>query len=119
MDQIRGDIQRLNQENVDMKRRLDRLEEADKRHEEDIRELYKAQEGTKVYVTQILNSIQQLETKLFGLIANITSSQEKERNAERKERSKSAQLWIDFSKFVIAATVGAIVLYLFQNGGGK
>jgi uncharacterized coiled-coil DUF342 family protein len=119
MEEIKGHLQRLNAEMIEVKRRLQRSEEADERHEEDIRELYKAQEGTKVYVTQILGSIQQLETKLFGLITNLTTSQEKERNAERKERSKTAQLWIDFSKFVIAATIGAIVLYLFQAGGGK
>ncbi|MGP9042090.1 hypothetical protein [Cytobacillus kochii] len=111
--------QRVLAENVDIRRRLDRLEEADSRHEEDIRELYKAQEGTKVYVTQILQTIQQLETKLFGLVTSLSSSQEKERNAERKERSKSAQNWIEFSKYVIGATIAVVVLYLFQNGGGK
>ncbi|WP_433958532.1 hypothetical protein [Cytobacillus horneckiae] len=111
--------QRILAENVDIKRRLDRLEEDDKRHEEDIRELYKAQEGTKVYVTQILNSIQQLETKLFGLVTSLSKSQEKERNAERKERGKAAQNWIEFSKYVIGATIAVVVLYLFQSGGGK
>lgn len=104
-------------ENKDIKRRLDRLEEADKRHEEDIRELYKAQEGTKVYVTQILASIQQLETKLFGLVTNLSKSHEKERSAERKERSQAAQNWIEFSKYVIGATIAVVVLYLFQGGG--
>lgn len=124
------DIQRLNTEMIEVKRRVENLEITDKRHEEDIRELYKAQEGTKVYVTQILGSIQQLETKLFGLVTNLTQNQDKERkeaakaaqqerNAERKERSKTAQLWIDFAKFIVAGTVGAIVLYLFQLGGGK
>jgi uncharacterized coiled-coil DUF342 family protein len=119
MDELTGQLQRLNAEMIEVKRRLERSEEADERHEEDIRELYKAQEGTKVYVTQILGSIQQLETKLFGLITNLTSNQEKDRNAERKERSKTAQLWVDFSKYVIGATIAVVVLYLFQNGGGK
>lgn len=130
MEELKGQVQRLNAENIEIKRRLEKLEDADERHEEDIRELYKAQEGTKVYVTQILSSIQQLETKLFGLVSQLTTSQdkarteaaaaaEKDREAERKERSKTAQLWIDFAKFVIAGTVGAIVLYLFQLGGGK
>jgi chromosome segregation ATPase len=116
---IEAQVQRLNAENIDIKRRLDNLESNDRRHEEDIRELYKAQEGTKVYVTQILGSIQQLETKLFGLVSQLTNNQEKDRKAERNERSKTQQHFIDFSKFVVAATVGAVVLYLFQNGGGK
>jgi len=126
MDEVKGQIERLNAEMIEVKRRLERSEEADERHEEDIRELYKAQEGTKVYVTQILGSIQQLETKLFGLVTQLTQNQEKERkaaqqerNQERKERSTTAQNWIEFSKYVIGATIAIVVLYLFQNGGGK
>lgn len=119
-----------NPEVIDIKRRLDRLEDADRRHAEDIRELYKAQEGTKVYVTQILGSIQQLETKLFGLVTQLTTTHEKdrkeaikaaqkERAEERTERSKAAQAWIEFSKYIIGATIAVVILYLFQTGGVK
>lgn len=111
-------IHRLNAENIDIKRRLETLEGNDRRHEEDIRELYKAQEGTKVYVTQILGSIQQLETKLFGLVTQLTTSADRDRKAERTERGKTAQLWINFSKYVIGATIAVVVLYLFQQVGG-
>lgn len=117
MEEVKANVQRLTQENIDIKRRLDKLETSDERHDTDIRELYKANEGTKVYVTQILNSIQQLETKLFGLITNLTSSQDKERSADRKERSVAADRWINFSKYIIGATIGVIVLYIFQQGG--
>lgn len=118
MEEVAGQLQRLNAEMIEVKRRLENQEIADKRHEEDIRELYKAQEGTKVYVTQILGTIQQLETKLFGLVTQLTTSQEKDRKAERSERSKTAQSWIEFSKYVIGATIAVIVVYLFQMGGG-
>jgi len=112
-----ADILQLRQENVDMKRRIEKLEDNDARHDTDIRELYKANEGTKVYVTQILSSIQNLETKLFQLVTNLTSSQDTERKAERRERSQSALNWIGFSKYVIGATIGVLILYLFQQGG--
>lgn len=102
---------------AEIKRRLDKMEDNDKRHDDDIRELYKQAEGTKVYVTQILSSIQQLETKLFGMVSTLTSSQDAERNAERRERGKTAESWINFSKYVIGATIGVIILYLFQQGG--
>jgi chromosome segregation ATPase len=126
-EEVGGQLQKVLAENIDIRRRLDKLEDADERHEEDIRELYKAQEGTKVYVTQILSSIQQLETKLFGLVTQLTQNQDKERkeaakiaqaerNAERKERSRTAQGWLDFGKYVIAATLGAVILYLFTGG---
>lgn len=117
MEQVKVDIQRLAQENIDMKRRIEKLEVSDERHDTDIRELYKANEGTKVYVTQILNSIQQLETKLFGLVSNLTSSQDKERKEDRKERSATTEKWISFSKYIVGATIGVIVLYIFQQGG--
>lgn len=114
---VAADIQRLNQENIEVKRRIKKLEDSDERHDKDIRGLYTQAEGTKVYVTQILNSLQQLETKLFGLITNLTTSQDTERNAERQERSQSASNWISFSKYVIGATIGIAILYLFQQGG--
>lgn len=101
---------------AEIKRRLGKLEDSDARHDRDIRELYKQAEGTKVYVTQILSTIQQLETKLFGLVTSLTTSQDSERNAEREERNKASANWIGFSKYVIGATIGIIVLYLFQQG---
>lgn len=102
---------------IEIKRRLGKLEDNDARHENDIRELYKQAEGTKVYVTQILSSIQQLETKLFSLVTSLTTSQDTERKAERRERSKTATAWLGFSKYVIGATIGVVILYLFQQGG--
>lgn len=117
MEDTQGQVQRLNAEMIEVKRRVGNLEVTDKRHEEDIRELYKAQEGTKVYVTQILSKIDGLETKLFTMVTNITSSQDKERKAERSERSKTMQNWIEFSKYVVGATIAVVVLYLFQGGG--
>lgn len=104
-------------ENIDIKRRLDNLETADKRHEEDIRELYKAQEGTKVYVTQILNTIQQLETKLFSLVTNLSQNSQNNAKESIKERTKTQELWHSTFKYVIAGTIGAIVLYLFGQKG--
>lgn len=101
---------------AEIKRRLNKLEDSDERHDKDIRELYKQAEGTKVYVTQILSTIQQLETKLFGLVTSLTTSQDGERNAERDERNKANANWLGFTKYVIGATIGVIVLYLFQQG---
>lgn len=75
------DVVQLATEIPEIKRRLESLESADKRHEEDIRELYKAQE--ELYVTQILNTIQQLETKLFSLVTTLSQKCEN----ESRERS--------------------------------
>jgi predicted nuclease with TOPRIM domain len=99
-------IERLNAESVDIKRRLERLEENDQRHEEDIRKLYGVQEGTKAYVTQILQRFDQLENKLFALITQLQGST----TAERKD-------WKELIKYVIGATAGLVFYHLVVKGG--
>lgn len=116
MDELRQQIARLNQENIEAKRRLDRLEDNDRRHEEDIRQIYAHQEATKAYVTQILGKLDSLETKLFNLVTQLTANQEKDRNAERNERSKTMKAWIEVLKYVLSITLGAIIVYLFSKG---
>lgn len=116
VDDIKGHIERLTTENKDIKRRLGTLEDNDKRHEEDIRHLYENQAGTKAYVTQILNKIDSLETKLFSLITQLTANQEKDRKAERTERSKTAQIWLDFSKYIVGVTIAVVIIYIFTGG---
>lgn len=91
----------------EINRRLDKLEDNDKRHEEDIRNLYAAQEGTKAYVTQILSKIEQLETKLFTALANAQTNNLQER-----------QGWQELIKYVISVTIGALIMYLFTSKGG-
>lgn len=108
MEDMNAQYQRLNTENVDIKRRLDKLEDSDYRHDENIKQLYAHQEGTKVYVNQILQKLESLETKLFtALTTNVRNNQR-----ERKD-------WQELLKYVIGATIGIIILYLFQQGGIK
>lgn len=108
MDNMHKEIARLNTEAVEAKRRLERLEENDKRHEDDIRQLYAHQEGTKVYVTQILSKLEALETKLFNALTGAQAGSKDERKG-----------WQDLFKHVLTLTLGAIVAYLFMGGGGK
>lgn len=106
MEEVKSQVHRLNAENVDIKRRIERLEENDERHQEDIRHLYEAQAGTKAYVTQILNKIDQLETKLFNALTAATSSS----SQERKD-------WKELLKYIIGATFGLVVYHLITKGG--
>ncbi|MFS1511316.1 MULTISPECIES: hypothetical protein [Chengkuizengella] len=103
MEEIMRQVNRLDTEQVEMKRRLDKLEINDERHEEDIRQLYAHQEGTKAYVNQILQKLDSLETKLFNALSNTTANNLKER-----------QGWMELFKYVITATIGAVIFYLFQ-----
>lgn len=90
----------------DTRRRLDILEHNDRRHDEDIRQLYAAQEGTKAYVTQILARFDSLETKLFSALSQATGDPQQERKG-----------WQELIKHIITATIVAVVTYVFAQGG--
>lgn len=106
MEEVKKDIQRLNTETTEIKRRLERLEENDARHETDIRHLYEAQAGTKAYVSQILSKLEQLETKLFNAFTAAASGSQD----ERKE-------WKELIKYIIGATFALVIYHLVTNGG--
>jgi chromosome segregation ATPase len=110
VEEIKKDVGRLNNENIDFRRRIEKLEYNDERHEKDIKALYIHQEGTKVYVTQILNKIETLETKLFTLLTGFGKDQKEDRQLDRKS-------WHDTVKYVIGATIGALIFYMFTKGG--
>lgn len=126
-DTMAKDITRLETELQGIRQRITQVEENDKRHEEDIRLLYANQEGTKVYVTQILNKLEALESKLFTLVTQLTQNQEADRQADRrsaekviKESAKATTSWQDLIKFIINITLGVIIMYLFSQAvGGK
>lgn len=106
MEEPKANLQRLNAENIDIKRRIERLEENDERHQEDIRHLYEAQAGTKAYVTQILSKLEQLETKLFNALTTANKGSQE----ERKD-------WKELLKYIIGATFGLVVYHLITKGG--
>jgi hypothetical protein len=105
MEDLKRDVARLDVEAVETKRRLERLEDSDRRHEEDVRTIMATQEGTKAYVTQILNEITGLKTQLFTALSTSQSGSQ----AERKG-------WQELFKDVLKMTLGAIVAYLFTRG---
>jgi ATP phosphoribosyltransferase regulatory subunit HisZ len=109
VEDVNKNIERLNNENVDFRRRIEKLENDDERHEKDIRALFVHQEGTKAYVTQILEKLNTLETKLFTTLLSFN----KDRKEESKEDRKS---WHDTVKYVIGATIGALIFYMFTKG---
>ncbi|ACQ68989.1 MULTISPECIES: hypothetical protein [unclassified Exiguobacterium] len=108
MATLHTELQTLKSENLELKRRVGKLEESDERHEEDIRNLYAHQAATKAYVEQILSKIDGLETKLFNALTTSQRNSVEERNG-----------WMEYTKYVIGATIGVVVLYLFQQQGGK
>jgi hypothetical protein len=134
--QLYKDVARLNAESLETKRRLDQQDNDHKRHNEDIRQLFAHQEGKKAYVTQILDSIKQLETKLFTLVTQLSTGNAEERKdaaefkereqeneakkvlaiAAAAERSTSLTGWQATIKDIIKMTVVMVIGYIM---GGK
>ena len=98
-------------------RRMDKQEDHTERQERDIRILFENQAGTKVYVTQILDKIEGLDTKIFNVLTTLAGDTKEDKNADRAERIASTDKWLAAIKYVILVTLGAIITYLFTNKG--
>lgn len=103
--ELAKDVAQIKVQVEEVVKTTERLHSNDQRQAEDIRELYKHQEGTKVYVTQILQKLEGLETKIFSLLADQAQTNAK----ERKD-------WKELVKYIIGGTIG---LLIYHYMGGK
>lgn len=101
-EQLTGNVNKIEVEIVDMKRRIDTVENSNRRHDEDIRSVYTSLEGNKMLISQILDNINKLDTKIFSLLGDMAKSNKEER-----------QDWKELIKYIIGATIGVIVFYFF------
>lgn len=90
--------------------RMKLLEETQRRHDEDIREIKVSTGAMKEHYTQILGRFDSLETKLFTLLQQSQIDSVKERTASQKA-------WLAFVRYVLGGTIIAIVAYIFAKGG--
>lgn len=118
-----ADVQRINQENMDFRRRLETLESNDKRHEEDIRSLFVSVKGIDVMQTQIMTRFDTMEKRMFEYMSQIQNtlseaqrSATKDRNDERKDRNIWLKQILGFAKYIVTATIGAAIAYWFNGG---
>ncbi|WP_054955058.1 hypothetical protein [Paenibacillus dakarensis] len=91
--------------------RMKLLEETQKRHDDDIRELKVTTGAIKEHYTQIILRFDSLETKLFSLV-------QQSHTDSTKERSANQRAWISLIKFVLTGTIFALVTYAVTKGGG-
>lgn len=111
------DIKKLKVEFLEIKKAVDKIEGVTERQEKDINELKTNHAETRIYVKQILDSIDKLENKIFTYVGQITAAKEKDEEADRKDRQTDTDRWIGLIKWILGGTIIAIVAYLF--GGGK
>lgn len=111
------DIKQVKVEINELKKTVGKLENITERQEKDITELKTNHAETKVYVKQILDSIDKLENKIFTYLSQITSAQEKDEDEDRKERITTTTQWLEFAKFLVAATIALVIGYIFGKGG--
>lgn len=113
-------------------KRLEKVEGAVEDHERTIGELAASHRETKVYVKMILEKLDGMEGKLFDYIKQAMKDATTERMNERKldheerkdgsqERIKTTVVFTGLIKYVVGATIGAliagVVAYLKIKGG--
>ncbi|NIK67946.1 hypothetical protein [Paenibacillus sp. BK720] len=121
-------IARLNQESVQTKQQL----EWQGKQIEELKTHYQAltlqQTETKTLVMGLHTRMEGLDSRLFGMVTQmtkdnaallqqITKGQAKELQQGTKERNQQQKAWISFGKYVVALTIGAAIVYWFKNGG--
>jgi predicted nucleic acid-binding Zn-ribbon protein len=123
-------IARLNAESVQTKQALAWQAKQIERLEQNYQALTTQQTETKTLVLQLHTRFEGLDSRLFGmvqqmtrdsaaLLQQITKGQAKERQEGTKERTTAQKAWLGFGKYVIGATIGALIIYLFTKGLGQ
>lgn len=97
---------RLSADSLVADKRLKALEESVSRHEQSLAQLKETTIEMKVQYTNILDKLNNLDTRIFSLLRDGN----KNSAAERK-------VWMDMLKWVLSGTIIAIVGYLFLGGG--
>lgn len=112
--------------------RLEKVENTVEKHTENINNLDKSHAETKVYVKMILEKLDGMESRLFDSVKQAMSDATKERLAERKydheerkdgsqERIKTTVVFTGLIKYVVGATIGALIAgvaaYIKTKGG--
>jgi uncharacterized protein (UPF0335 family) len=105
-----SDINTIKGQLPDMLRRLDRLEDKQQDHDKSIKELFTAQEGTKIYVKQILDEIAALKNQLFTFLTDFSKQ-------SGKERTDNLSKWMDYSKFILQTTFYLVLVYYLSKKG--
>lgn len=133
-----AEIQRLNTESVEVKRRLEQLETNDRKRDEDIRQLFVSTKGIEVMQSQIMSRFDSLESRVFAHISQMQTSlvqsqqqmqqqsqqqtqamqdlfkqvfeqQQEDRQDERDHSKTWLQQFVDNNKTVITLTIGTLI----------
>lgn len=129
-DEYGEHIARLNAESVQQKQQLAWQAKQIERLEFNYQALTTQQTETKTLVMGLHTRMEGLDSRLFGmvqqmtkdnaqLLQQITKQQAASAKDGTKERSQAQKAWLGFGKYVIGATIGALIIYLFTKGMGQ
>lgn len=85
------------------------LQDRDKKHDDDITGLKEGQAESRLF--------QKMITEQLAEIKMILNAMQKRENIKSDDKG-NLKIWLDAFKWVIGATIGAIVLYIFGMKGG-
>ena len=102
---------------IDIKCKVEILEKKVAIHETNINNIATTQAESRVYLSEIKQQIDRLESRLFAFMDNLVSKLTTSNNEETKqavlERTDNTEKWLAFSKWVIGGTIFVIVAYFF------
>lgn len=113
-------IARLNKESVQTQHKLSKLEENFTRIESDLKDLTHAQGETKGITLSILSRFDGFESKIFNVFSQLTKDNSQllqtMTKGGSKERIQTTVGWQELIKYVVGATIGVLIFYLFTGG---
>ena len=102
---------------IDIKCKVEILEKKVAINETNINNIATTQAESRVYLSEIKQQIDRLESRLFAFMDNLVSKLTTSNNEETKqavlERTDNTEKWLAFSKWVIGGTIFVIVAYFF------
>lgn len=109
---LQGEMLASTKEALSYAERFKLLEETNRRHEDDLRELKEATRGMQRQFELVLGKIDSLENKLFTWMQQLNKDSTKERQSTQKE-------WMRFLQIVLGGTIFIIVAYVFSEAYKK
>lgn len=94
-------------------KRLEKLEVKYEQLSRDIAAIITHNAETKIYIKQILERFDMLEKKILDM--NSTKAEnENLLKTSSNERSRLVDKFLEFSKYIVTATVGAVIAYIIK-----
>lgn len=112
-------IARLNQESVAHKQRLEWQGQQIEELRQNYQALQTSQTEAKTLISTVITRFDGFEGRILTIFGQMTADSAKLlqqlTKGGQQERTQAQKSWVDFAKYTISATVGALIVYLLKG----